>query len=490
MIDYLDKKSKPLVIVLSRNYSTGLGVIRSLGAAGYTVDLIASTKKKGSSIIASSSKYVRNSVEVITPKIQGDNGTGLVDEILKYAEAHEEEKVLFPVDDFTTSIVDQNRELFKPYFSMPGTVGEQPLSVKKLMDKTVQTNLAQKAGLRTPEEMLISLKEEVCVPMGVKYPCFVKPLQSISGQKTEMAACRNEAELVKHLCKMREYYADREVLVQEYLAIDKEYDLSGVCVDQQIIIPAVIEKTRIARHELGVTMTGKLHPVEVLGNIKDKIIEFLKSIHYVGMFDMELNVCGDEIYFNEINFRSGGPNYSYYQNGVNLPDIFVKEVTGRGHEEKEEKMQEFGKTFVYEKVAWEDYINAYMTRMELIQCIENADYTLLQDAADPMPGKHFNKRIRMSALKHKLKRKLHGNVISNTEKQKIKVVIVGRNYGNILTMTRAFGEAGYEADILRVYKKQPSRLNVLANLKPDAYSKSVDRFFECIVNDEPQKVIN
>ena len=64
--------------MLSRNYSTGLGVIRSLGAAGYPVELIASTRKKGSSVIASGSKYVRRTTEVLTPNIQGDSGSGLL----------------------------------------------------------------------------------------------------------------------------------------------------------------------------------------------------------------------------------------------------------------------------------------------------------------------------------------------------------------------------------------------------------------------------
>ena len=43
----MKEKNAPLVLVLARNYSTGLSVIRSLGAAGYTVDLIASAYKKG-----------------------------------------------------------------------------------------------------------------------------------------------------------------------------------------------------------------------------------------------------------------------------------------------------------------------------------------------------------------------------------------------------------------------------------------------------------
>lgn len=483
------KNSKPLVIVLSRNYSTGLGVIRSLGAAGYKVDLIASTKKKGSSVIVSSSKYVCNSVEVVTPKIQGDTGDELITEIMKYVKIYEGEKILFPVDDFTTSIVDQNREVLTPHFRMPGTVGENTLSIKQLMDKTVQADYARKSGILTPKEVLVSLRESVSIPDRMSYPCFVKPLQSVSGQKNEMSVCQNEEELRKHLLRMQSFYKERDVLVQEYLRIDKEYDLSGVCIDQQIIIPAVIEKTKVAQYELGVTMCGKLLPVEVLGDTLDKIIEFLKSIHYVGMFDMELNVCGANIYFNEINFRSGGPNYSYYLNGVNLPDIFVKAITGKDHSIDEEKMSEFGKTFVYEKVAWEDYINSYMTWKELKQCIRNADFTLLEDSKDPVPGKIFFGKIRMSALKHKLKKKKHKNVSGNIEKRQSKVVIVGRNYGNILSMTRALGEAGYEVDVLRVFKKCPNKFNLLAQMEPDAYSKYVGRFEKCFVNGEPKKVV-
>ena len=106
------KDNKPLVVVLSRNYSTGLSVIRSLGAAGYTVDLVASAYKPGTSRIASSSKYVRKSVEVVSAKVkEGEGDTGLLDELLKYAGQNEQKPVIFPTDDYTTSVMDQNREV-------------------------------------------------------------------------------------------------------------------------------------------------------------------------------------------------------------------------------------------------------------------------------------------------------------------------------------------------------------------------------------------
>ena len=65
-----------------------------------------------------------------------------------------------------------------------------------------------------------------------------------------------------------------------------------------------------------------------------------------------------------------------------------------------------------------------------------------------------------------------------------RIVVVGRNYGNILSMTRALGEAGYEVDVLRLIKKQPNKFNLLAKMEPDAHSKYVKNFYKCIVNDQ------
>lgn len=397
------KEQKPLVIVVSRNYSTGLGVIRALGAAGYMIDLIASTKKKGSSVIASSSKYIRNSVEVMSPKIQGDSGEGILKELAKYF-GRETKPVVFSVDDFTTSVIDNNRSLLERHFILPGIVGGGDGSLASCMDKTVQAEIAGASGFAVPLEWVISLKREIKVPSDMVYPCFVKPLLSAEGSKSEMAVCENVSELYQHLNKMKAFYEDRDVLVQEYLNISREYDLSGVCLDQEIIIPGLIEKTHIAKYERGVTMAGRMTKLENIGEAAEKIREMLKQFHYVGMFDMELNLCGDKLYFNEVNFRSGGPNYAYYLNGVNLPEIFVRWVTDHELNMKNTEIKTYGRSFVYEKVAWEDFMNGYMTKKEMKSCIEGADFTLLADDSDPAPGKYFFRRIRLSTAKHRLMR--------------------------------------------------------------------------------------
>ena len=483
MSNVMSVGEKPLVIVLSRNYSTGLGIIRSLGAAGYTVDMVASTKKKGSSIIASCSKYVRNSVEVISPKIQGDSGYGLIQALMKYNNEDNGRIILFPADDFTASVVDTYRDILKENFVIPSIRREDTESMVSMMDKTVQGEMARKAGIMTPLEWIIPLQGEIVIPEDMVFPCFIKPLQSITGHKTEMAVCHSKQELEEHLVQMREFYCDRSVLVQEYLDIDKEYDLSGVCLDQEVIIPALIEKTRVARHELGVTMSGKMVPVDVLGDTINRIIDLMKQFRYTGMFDLELNLCNGRLYFNEVNLRSGGPNFSYYLNGVNLPDIYVRAVTGSLRNPENEKVKELGRTFVYEKVAWEDYINGYMSRQELKECIDGADFTLLACKDDPAPGRCFYRRIRLSALKHRVRR-LMGIEKEAEDTGRPCVVVTGRNYCNILAMSRALGKAGYDVEVLRIFKTKPGRFKMLRRMKPGAHSRYVRAYHECIADND------
>lgn len=476
------------VTVLSRNYSTGLGVIRSLGAAGYTVDLIASTKKKGSSIIAKSSRYVRSAQEVLSPDIQTDDGELLVAALIEYADKIGYKTVLFPTDDFTASVAAKNRDALKEHFYMPEVTEKAGRSLTETMDKTVQSALARKAGLLTPAEVLVDLSGDIEIPDGVGYPCFVKPYMSIAGHKNEMAVCRDEAELMQQLRAMKKRNANRSVLVQEYLNITKEYDLSGLCLDGEIIIPAIIEKTRIAGHERGVTLSGRVLPLETMGGAVDRIVEFLRSLHYVGMFDMELNLCGDRLYFGEVNLRSGGPNFAYYLSGVNLPDIFVKEITGQGHSPSEEAVSEFGREFVYEKVAWEDYIYSYMTRRELKDCIRSADYTLLCNDDDPAPGRIFKRRIRLSAVKHRIKILLGLEKSGGADKKaKPRVVVTGRNYCNILSIARALGKAGYDVEVLRLFKKSPHPLNLLRRMKPEAHSRYVSSYCELTIGDHAER---
>ena len=505
--------NKPLVVVLSRNYATGLSIVRSLGAAGFTIDLVASTNKEENSKITAASKYVRNNTEVLSGKNNELGKRQLCDVLLKYRGLIDK-PVLFPVDDYTAAVTDEFKEELESVFIMPSIDGGNG-SIISCMDKTYQESIAREAGMNVPQSWTFDLREEVIIPEDMIYPCFCKPLESFTGNKTDMARCDNEEELANHLAGLKIKESKRSIMVQEFLNIDDEIDFSGLCLDDKVIIPAIIRKTRVAEHEKGVTLAGRVHPYEELDEaLRNNIAETLKKLHYFGMFDMELNIVGDKIYFNEINLRSGGPNYAYFMSGVNLPAIFVKEALGLGHNEEEEQATCYGKNFVYDKVAWEDYAHLYLSRGQLKKLFKQADFKLLDVVDDPEPGKLFLDKIEEDSKKTRKKersmrirlalRPILGPVkriifrYPQTKPQnrrdpkgeKPRVLVIGRNYCSNLCMAKSLGEAGYDVEVLRVYQAQTRITDIMRNIKPDAFSKSVKAYYICVTGRKPMALIN
>ena len=508
---------KPLVVVFSRIHTTGLSIIRSLGAAGYPVDLVACSHRKGLSSIAASSKYVGRSVEVVVGSVKMGRDQGeapLLDELLKYAGAKREKPVLFPTDDYTASVVDRNKHILLRHFRLPEILEGEAGSLVRMMDKFVQGEMAREVGLRVPKQWMITLEKAIEIPDDMVYPCFCKPLESVSGDKLEMASCKDERALITHLETLRRRFSGRSVLVQEFLKIDRELDLSGVCADQEVVIPGLIRKTRVAEYNRGVTLTGEVVPLEELGEIADKIASLMRRFHYIGMFDMELNVVGDEIYFNEVNLRCGGPNYAYYASGVNLPALAVDAICGVPWNNEEGGISEFGKSFVYEKVAWEDYIHGYMAKKELRRMIQKADITLLHSRDDPKPGKYFSIMIRLIGLKFGLEQVKKNGVLAirrtvssfrkwilrypqtmkknrrDAASQFPRILILGRNYGSNLCMARSFGEAGYETEVIRVLPAPQSISKRIIPLMPDAYSKYIKAYHVCITRGDSRILVD
>jgi len=392
------------VLVMARHDSTGLGVIRSLGKAGYEVHLLGSAYKKGALRVAASSMYVKEYIEVVQPSAADLQDGLLVSALTQYASSHSAllPVVLFPTDDFSLYVIDRNREILSGSFLLPSASTEGG-SLLELMDKQVQGRLASTAGLQVPREWGIGFGDGSPLPTDLVYPCFCKHSLSLRGQKRDMGICRNAAELQAHLSRMAARYGSGKLLVQEYLDIRQEYDLSGVCADDQVILPGLIRKERISLHEQGVTLSGTLLPLEVLGDSADPLRTFLRSLHYRGMFDLELNVTENGIYFGEINLRSGGPSYAYRLCGIDLPDRAVRAICGESVEPAAFAPEDLGKTLVNERVAWEDAAYGFLSRKELDRLLRDSDLLLMRDETDRRPEKSYRYMCTKMRLHAKLR---------------------------------------------------------------------------------------
>ena len=376
-------------IVLGWNYSTSLGVVRSLGMAGYTVDLYFVAKTVGSSRITASSKYLRRVAEHI-----GRDDDAIIAELENIYSNEDGQCILIPTDDYTSSLIDRYHRRLSSKFLTPFAGDEEDGAITRLMDKSLQAEKASSFGLRTIRYEKVFLPEagKIQIPVGVEYPCFVKPLVSLDGRKTEMRKDDSETELREHLEMMRAHWSNRTVIVQEFIDIEEEYSISGLCLDQTIILPALLKRLYVGKHERGVTIVGKLVPLEENIPFANQIRAFLKSLHYTGLFCIDLVRSKDTIYFSEINLRSAGSLYGFVKAGANLPSVFVKHLLGMPWDEKETQVT-FGKTFFYDKVGWEDLILGFCSRKEFNTYLKTSDYTFMKDDEDPKPGRVLYRQL-------------------------------------------------------------------------------------------------
>lgn len=389
---------KPVVIVLGKNYSTALGVIRALGEAGYSIELFYITGKKGGSRIASVSKYVKYTMEQI-----GRKDEEIVNKLLRRTENSEQQYILFPTDDYTASLIDRHRDMLKPHFLMPYVQGQKQGAVTYYMDKAVQLKLASQFGLRTAATWDIDLDhDKICLPEEITFPCFCKPTVSARGFKREICTCVTREELKQTLSVLQQEIRKRSILVQEFLKIDDEFSVSGVCLGDTVYLPALLKKLCIAEHEKGVTLLGKVCPLNELDSAKKCIEEMLASIHYYGMIDIELICSGGEIYFNELNFRSSGVSYAITYSGINLPALLVQNLTRNTCDIANQRIK-YGLKFLYDKAAFEDYIFGDISRAEFENYSNTADFTMLHHDSDPEPEKFFLKEMRRKKRREKLK---------------------------------------------------------------------------------------
>lgn len=393
-------RNSVITIVLGWNYSTSLGVIRALGMAGLMVDLYFIAKTKGGSRITASSKYLHRVTEHI-----GRDDDNIILELENLYANEVAQCILLPTDDYTSSLIDRYHKRLSVKFLTPFAGDGKDGSITQLMDKSLQADIASSSGLKTIKYKKIFLpeKEEIQIPEGIEYPCFVKPLVSLDGRKTEMRKSDSETELCEHLEKMRSHWSNRTVIAQEYIEIEEEYSISGLCLNQTVILPALLKRLFVGKHERGVTIVGKLVPLEEMISFTDQIKNFLKSLHYTGLFCIDLVRSKECIYFSEINLRSAGSLYGFVKAGANLPSLFVKFLLDIPWDEAETRVS-YGKTFFYDKVGWEDLILGHCSYKEFKHYLKSSDYTFMRDVDDPKPGIILYRQMCKKYLKFKSKR--------------------------------------------------------------------------------------
>lgn len=299
------------IIVIGGNHHNLLGVVRTLGEKGIYSNIIVTNENKYAFVIKS--KYVKKY------KIIKESEEEILEALKEYKHL-KNKPVLIPTSDYAEYTIDKNLNELSKDFIVPNIDNIQG-KIIELMDKFKQQDLANKFNINMANSTIIKLDTiEDEILKNIKYPCIIKPLYSIDGEKSDIRICKDNIQKVLNRLKEKGY---KKVLVQDFLEFDYECGLIGCCFKDKVILPGIIEKQRIFPPKRGNVSYGKVVPIHKFDSNIDKIVELIKSLNYQGMFDIEIFKKGQTVYLNEINFRNSGNSYIYSTKNVNIVYLWV-----------------------------------------------------------------------------------------------------------------------------------------------------------------------
>lgn len=403
----MEKKLK--IVVVSRSYEATLGIGHSLFVAGYkNIDLIFFGD---TFFIVDKSNVFVTKTHIPSCISQGEEAD-VIGRIKNLYKVHQNKIVLFPADDFSTSLLDRHRSEFPSNFLFSYIDGRINGAITCVMDKKNQTIVAHDFGMPVAKSWEVECINGVYqIPSDLIYPCFVKPLLSANGPaKSIIRKHDTYTDLRNALNRLVKNGRTFPLLIQEYIPIEEEFNVHGICDRDRVFLPLIHKKIVTGQFNKGVTIMGKNMKPEYLEPQISCLKTMLSSYGYHGIFNVEMFVSKGKVYLNEINFRIAGTCWGGTGCGVNIPELWVETLLGNLDTWPKIEIK-YDSTFINDKTAFEDVVRGNSSLKEYLQWNKGAQYHLIKCNFDPKPWSTFLKFMIGDYVKRRLvriKRKIFG----------------------------------------------------------------------------------
>lgn len=298
-------KEERLYIEFGEEHYNPLGLIRSLGEAGYKSIAII---KRGQYRLASKSKYI-SKLHLVDTIEEGY-------EILLREYGHCKLKpFVFTTDDQITSFLDTHCEELQDHFIFYNANLENG-RITKYMDKNNIVELAKKHDLNVAKSWEVSVGH---IPKDIEYPVVTKAICStIDNWKADSFICDNENDLKEAYKKIR----GNRVLIQKFIHKKNELCLDGYSIKKgtRVFYAIASNYNNVIENAYSNYMTVKNTYDK---NIEEKLNKMFEEIGFEGIFSVEFLIDqNDDLYFLEINFRNSTWSYASTVAGMNLPVLW------------------------------------------------------------------------------------------------------------------------------------------------------------------------
>ena len=214
-------------------------------------------------------------------------------------------------------------------------LGTSAENVDAAEDRELFDEILEQCHIPRPKGHTVYTAEEaVRAANELGYPVLVRPSYVLGGQGMQIAI--NDEDVEQYIGIINRIAQEHPILVDKYLQ-GKEIEVDAVCDGEDILIPGIMEHIERAGIHSGDSIS--VYPARTISDSAKKTIEdytrkLAKSLHVLGMINIQFIVCGEEVYVIEVNPRSSR-TVPYISKVTGIPIVPLATQVILGHKLKE-----------------------------------------------------------------------------------------------------------------------------------------------------------
>ena len=209
-------------------------------------------------------------------------------------------------------------------------LGTSAENVDAAEDRELFDEILEQCQIPRPTGGTVFTAEEAKEVSGrLGYPVLVRPSYVLGGQGMQIAI--NDHDIDEFIGIINRIAQDHPILVDKYLQ-GKEIEVDAVCDGEDILIPGIMEHIERAGIHSGDSIS--VYPAQSITEktkrtIEDYTKKLARSLHVIGLINIQFIVCGEDVYVIEVNPRSSRTvPYISKVTGIPIVPLATKVIIG------------------------------------------------------------------------------------------------------------------------------------------------------------------
>ena len=209
-------------------------------------------------------------------------------------------------------------------------LGTSAEDVDAAEDREIFDNILNETGIpRASGGTVFTADEAVEVANRLGYPVLVRPSYVLGGAGMRIAI--SDSDIREYINIINRNVQEHPILVDKYL-MGEELEVDAVCDGEDILIPGIMQHIERAGIHSGDSIS--VYPsqnisVELIERIEDYTRKLAKSLHVIGLVNIQFIIYENEVYVIEVNPRSSRTvPYISKVTGIPIVELAAKVIMG------------------------------------------------------------------------------------------------------------------------------------------------------------------